>query len=127
MAKQSNNVVTHGLSGKVGDLLVFSQRGGKTVVSKVPQKRKGGDSELQKEHKRKFQRAVLYAKSALTSPDLQEAYGKSAKKGQTAYNVAVADFFHAPDIHQVDVSNYTGHLLTSTLKFLPFVKTNKNR
>ena len=36
MAKQSNNVVTHGLSGKVGDLLVFSQRAGKTVVGKAP-------------------------------------------------------------------------------------------
>ena len=36
MAKQTNNVVTHGLSGKVGDLLVFRQRAGKTVVGKAP-------------------------------------------------------------------------------------------
>jgi len=101
MAKQTNNVVTHGLSGKVGDLLVFSQRGGKTVVGKVPQKRKS-DTEQQKEHRRKFQRAVLYAKSALADPELREAYGKSAKTGQNGYNVAVADFFNAPDT----VENY---------------------
>ena len=36
MAESKNNIVSHGLSGKVGDLLVFSQRNGKTVVSKVP-------------------------------------------------------------------------------------------
>jgi hypothetical protein len=37
MAKQERNVVTYGLSGKIGDLLVFRQRDGKTIVSKVPQ------------------------------------------------------------------------------------------
>jgi hypothetical protein len=107
MAKQSNNVVTHGLTGKVGDLLVFRIRDGKTVVSKVPQKRKS-DSEAQKEHQRKFQRAVLYAKSATADAVTGEAYKKAAKRGQTGYNVAVADFFQAPDIWNIDVSGYAG-------------------
>ena len=70
MAKQTNNVVTHGLSGKVGDLLIFRQRAGKTVVAKVPQPRKV-TSEQQKEQQRKFQRAVLYAKSALADSEIQ--------------------------------------------------------
>jgi hypothetical protein len=35
MAKQTNNVVIHRLNGKVGDLLVFRQRAGQTVVSKI--------------------------------------------------------------------------------------------
>ena len=38
MAKQSNNVVTFGASGKIGGLLVFSQRGGKTIIFTVPRK-----------------------------------------------------------------------------------------
>jgi hypothetical protein len=108
MAKQSNNVVTHGLTGKIGDLLVFRVRDGKTVISKVPQKRKF-DSEQQKEQQRKFQRAVLYARLAMSDPETGEAYKKSAGKGQTAYNVAVADFFHAPDIQNIDVSGYAGN------------------
>jgi hypothetical protein len=33
MAKQHGNVVTHGLSGKVGDLLVFRQRDGKFEIT----------------------------------------------------------------------------------------------
>ena len=109
MAKQSNNVVTHGLSGKVGDLLVFRQVGGKTIVSKVPPKRKVS-TEQQKAQQRKFQRAVLYAKSVMADPaGMGAAYSQAAKKGQTGYNVAVADFFHAPDIQNIDVSGYTGH------------------
>ena len=107
MAKQTNNVVTHGLSGKVGDLLVFRQRAGKTVVSKAPLKRKV-TTEGQKEQQRKFQRAVLYAKSVLADPGMGAAYNQAAKKGQTGYNVAVADFFHAPDIQNIDISSYTG-------------------
>jgi hypothetical protein len=33
MAKQRGNVVTHGLSGKIGGLLVFRQRAGQTIES----------------------------------------------------------------------------------------------
>jgi hypothetical protein len=35
MAKSKNNLVTHGLSGKIGDMLVFRQVGGETIVSAV--------------------------------------------------------------------------------------------
>jgi hypothetical protein len=33
MAESKNNIITHGLSGKIGDLTVFSQRDGKTYRS----------------------------------------------------------------------------------------------
>jgi hypothetical protein len=36
MAKSRNNVVTHGLSGLIGDLLVFRQRANKTIVANRP-------------------------------------------------------------------------------------------
>lgn len=39
MAKSKNNVVTHGLSGKIGDMLVFSQRNGQTIVGMAPKER----------------------------------------------------------------------------------------
>ena len=107
MAKQTRNVVTHGLSGKIGDLLVFRQVAGKTVVGKIPQTSKE-PSEQQLEQRRKFQQAVLYAKSAAADPAMDAAYKKAAKRGQTGYNVAVADFFHAPDILNIDVTGYTG-------------------
>jgi hypothetical protein len=108
MAKQKGNVVTHGLSGKIGDLLVFRQVDGKTVISKVPEPPKKV-SEKQAEQRRRFRQAVIYAKSAVESPDTKEIYGKmAAKKGRTPFIVAVADFLHVPEIRHIDLSNYSG-------------------
>jgi hypothetical protein len=109
MAKSTNNVLTYGLSGKIGDLLVFRQKDGKTIVAKVPEQTKTA-SDKQKEQRKRFQQATIYAKNAVEAADTKGLYDEGAKKkkGITAYNVAVADFFSAPDIHTVDLSAYTG-------------------
>jgi hypothetical protein len=109
MAKSKNNVVTYGLSGKVGDLLIFRQVDGQTIVSSVPKSSKTV-SEGQKKQMKRFQRATVYGKSVVDDPQLKELYDAAAKKkkGMTAYNVAVADFLHAPDIEDIDLSAYTG-------------------
>lgn len=109
MAESKNNIVTHGLSGKVGNIIVFSQRGGKTIVSKAP-KPKTEYSDKQKEHFNKFQRAVAYAKEALKNQDLKKLYDEvsARKRGITSYNIAVADFMNAPEIQSVNFSTYTG-------------------
>jgi hypothetical protein len=64
MAKSQKNVVTYGLSGKIGDLLVFRQVDGKTIVSKIPKQSKTVLEKQQKQRNR-FQQATIYAKSAL--------------------------------------------------------------
>jgi hypothetical protein len=111
MAKQRGNVVTHGLRGKIGDLLVFRQRAGETVISKMPEPSKTV-SEKQKKQRKHFQKAVFYAKAVFEGDDMQtiELYEEAAKKkkGLSAYNVAVADFCHAPDIESVDLTDYFG-------------------
>jgi hypothetical protein len=109
MAKQKGNVVTHGLSGKIGDVLLFRQYAGGTVVSSIP-RASGKESELQKAQRRKFQHAVLYAKTLSTEPELDAAYAAKArsKPGLSARNVAVADYMHAPDIERIDLSAYHG-------------------
>jgi hypothetical protein len=109
MAKSQKNVVTYGLSGKIGDILVFRQRDGKTIVSKMPEQSKTASEKQQKQRKR-FQKATIYAKVATDDPETKEQYAAKAKKskGITAYNIAVADFFNAPDIETVDLSAYTG-------------------
>jgi hypothetical protein len=110
MAESKNNIITHGLSGKVGDLIVFSQRNGKTIVSRAPKERVGDYTENQKEHQRKFQKATLYAKSVMKDPDQNQMYSAAAdtSKGISTYNVAVADLLKAPDIQSIDLSGYTG-------------------
>ncbi|MDR2563797.1 MAG: hypothetical protein LBC98_07625 [Prevotellaceae bacterium] len=108
MAISRNNVITFGLSGKVGDILVFRQKDGQTIVAKAP-RQSGKLSEKQKEHRKRFQQAVIYAKAATESSETAELYkAVAAKRKQNPINVAVADFFNAPDIDHVDLSGYAG-------------------
>ena len=115
MATSKNNVLTHGLSGTVGDLLVFRNKGGKVIVANKPKERTSEYTEGEKAHQQLFQRATLYGKSVLADPTKKAAYNSAAKDGQSAYNVAVADYFSAPDIKEVDLSAYTG-AVGSTIK-----------
>ena len=109
MAESKNNIITHGLSGKVGDLIVFRSKGGKTFVSSAPRKPTGEPSDAQKAQKKRFQEATIYGKTAMANPAVKNDYETSAKKkGLTAYNVAVADFLKAPEIVEINLSNYTG-------------------
>jgi len=108
MAESKNNVITHGLAGLVGDLIVFRNRGGKTFVSSKPKERTGEPSEAQKQHHRRFQEATIYAKGAISDPAVKADYEAKVTGNETPYNVAVADFFHAPDIETVDLSKYSG-------------------
>jgi hypothetical protein len=108
MAESKNNIVIHGLSGKLGDILVFRQVAGRTIASKAPVASSAEPSAAQQAIRDKFQRAAVYGRTVVADPALKDEYGSAAPKGQTAYNVAIADFFNAPDILEIDVSGYTG-------------------
>jgi hypothetical protein len=73
MAKSKNNVVTYGLSGKIGDLLVFRQVDGKTVVSKIPTQ-STSVSEKQQAHRKRFQQAVVYGNMAVRNSQTGALY-----------------------------------------------------
>jgi hypothetical protein len=114
MAKvKKSNVVMYGVSGKIGGLLIFRQmKGGKTVVAKIPDRSESDNpSESQVKQRKRFQQAVLYGKGAIGNPETGELYKKAAaKQNRQAFNVAVADYFNAPDIDAIDVSEYTGNV-----------------
>jgi len=107
MARSRNNVITHGLSGKVGDLVLFSQRFGQTFMGKIPIQT-GKTSSIQRAVRDKFQLAVKYARRCLQNPALKELYAQRAGGGVTAFNLALADFFIAPVIADIITGGYTG-------------------
>lgn len=111
MARTINNTITHGVSGKFGDQIVFRQVNGKTLMCKSPISR-GKTSAKQEQQQEKFKKASQYAKQALEDPVLSAEYALEAKrrKGLSAYNVAVADYLISPTIDKVDVSAYTGNV-----------------
>lgn len=107
MVQIKKNIVTKGFSGKL-DTIVFRVRAGKTIVSTAPEHKEHVLSEAQKNHRKNFQEAILYGKSIVADPDRKASYNEVADEGQSAYNVAVADFLNAPAIDEIEVSQYTG-------------------
>lgn len=109
MAKSRNNVVTHGLSGLIGDLLVFRQKANKTIVADRPKLTTKLPTAIQMEIRERFKRATRYAKSALKDLVLKASYQLAAKPGQSAHNVAFVDYQKSPEFYEeLDLTSYTG-------------------
>lgn len=108
MARIKNNIIIEGISGTLGDMLVFRQLQGKTVLSLKP-KQTAQKSEKQLAHMKLFKEAVLYGKSVLADPSLMQEYGSGInERMQSAYIVAITDFLNSPVIHRIDISSYKG-------------------
>ena len=109
MGKSKANYAITGLSGKVGKIFVYRQRGGETIVA-TPPVRTAPPSPKQIQQQTKFAQAAAYARNALLDPTLKEAYTNEAKKRRNVspYNMAMTDFLRPPQITNVDHSAYTG-------------------
>lgn len=108
MATVKSNIVTEGLSGKLGDQIVFSQRGGKTIMSVKAVQSEGVPTEAQQQQRSKFGQANRYAREVMKNVPLKEAYEQQTKGGQSAFNVAMADYLNEPEIIDLEVGAYTG-------------------
>ncbi|MCX6351978.1 MAG: hypothetical protein NTX03_08955 [Bacteroidetes bacterium] len=106
----SQNIITNGLSGMVGHVLVFTSRGGKTIVKAAPKKSKKPPTAGMTAAREKFQQATFYGKGAIADPATKAEYQTGVDANlNSAYIVAVADFQNAPHIELVDFTNYNGN------------------
>lgn len=107
MAKVRQNMVMQGLSGTLGDQLVIRiDKAGRTIVSaKAPDDPNRVFNDVQKAHQEEFRQAAAYAKAAKG----EEVYAQKAQGTPlNPYNVAMADWFHAPEIKNLDIDAWSG-------------------
>ncbi|OQP63241.1 hypothetical protein A3860_25465 [Niastella vici] len=107
MAESKNNYVMYGMSGKLGKLLIFRQRGGKTIATAIPN-RFNVFTEQQLEIQSKFKEAASWARGILKNAENRKFYSSLATGGQSAFNMAIADWFTDPEIKDIDTKEYTG-------------------
>ena len=94
----------------LAEQLVFKQdKAGRTIVSIKP--RFDEDREFtpaQLAQQERFQEAAAYAKDAAQTEAIyaEEAEGTA----KSAYNVAMADWFHPPEVDEIDLTDYTGEV-----------------
>lgn len=79
MATVSGNVITSGLRGKIGELLVFRVLRGKTVVSRAALKPdKSKETAAQRATRTMFREASQWARVALMDPERRQYYQQRA-------------------------------------------------
>lgn len=109
MAKVRSNLFVQGLSGKLGDQVVFrTLRDGRTIVCVKPDFSQRKLSKDQKAHHQRFKAAAAYARSAARTQPLYAELAAGTLKN--AYNVALGDWFHPPVIQQVERRGATIHI-----------------
>jgi len=98
MSKVKDNIVTTGLSGKLGKQIVFRQWEGATFLAKAPRESK---NKVITPQMQRFKEAIIYAKKVMDDPELMQIYKSKCKARQTAYNMAVREFLTSPEIGSV--------------------------
>jgi hypothetical protein len=103
MAIVKNNPIINGLSGKLGDSIVFKQMRGKTIMCSRPSK-PVAQSEQQKETRDRFRKASAWAKSILSDAEQKAYYQKKARKLKlpNAYTAAIADYMRSAKVTQAN-------------------------
>ncbi len=88
------SAIFKGFSGNIDRQLLFRQSGGKTIVSKFPDRSKVIYSERQKREQRRFADAVSFARVVIADKGLKPVYSlKAAVLGfRSAWNMAIAEF-----------------------------------
>jgi hypothetical protein len=98
-----------GLRGKIGNMIFRQLPDGTTVVSSAPPRKTRRQKKMdklkrsarQQAHNSRFQEAAAYARRAAK---VQPVYAElaAATPMKTAYNFALSDWWHAPQIHRIE-------------------------
>jgi len=107
MAKVRHNIFVQGASGCLGGQLVLKRdRAGRTILSRKPvfaDDRRF--SPAQRAQQLAFRQAVTYAAGACDHPVYAAL---AAGSPLTPYNLAVSDWFHPPNILEIDLGGWCG-------------------
>jgi hypothetical protein len=109
MAIIKDNKIMRGVSGKFGDVVVYRQLRGKTIMANKPSK-PTTQSELQRENRRRFAKASAFAKHVLQDPQKKEYYLQKARKLKlpNAYTAAITDYMRKPMVMSVKCRGNAG-------------------
>lgn len=102
------NPVLEQFRGKIGDL-VFKRYNEDVIVARKPDLSGQPPTPGQAAARERFKLAAVYGRTALADPAAKTLYEAKAKaKGDPVFSVTIADFFNAPSVEEIDLSQYMG-------------------
>ena len=107
MAEVKENILTEGISGKIGNKIVFRQWGGRTIVS-ARSRTTEVTSDKQRAQRNRFIMASIYAKAQMLDPLAKAVYEVMAKRYEltSPYAAAVADYLKGPELLLYSTNTY---------------------
>ena len=82
MARINDNLLVRGARGRMGKQFMYRRRGEDTFITRLPAINKDlVPTDRQLAIRELFAEAALYAKGAVTDPELKQEYRKKAKPG----------------------------------------------
>ncbi|MBW8683093.1 hypothetical protein [Chitinophaga rhizophila] len=101
MAIVKDNILLQLVRGSLGRLVTIYERNGQIIMAKKrgPSGKKATARQLEARYKMRI--AAAYALKLLADPALKAYYASLAGPGQNAYNMAVKDAYHSPEIQQI--------------------------
>jgi hypothetical protein len=107
MAIVQGNMLLQFVNGTLGDQVTIYERNGRIIMAKKRGPSKNRPTQKQLEVRYKMTVASAYAKVMLLDPELKAYYQSKAGPGQNAYNMAVKDAFHLPEIQNLILEDST--------------------
>ena len=101
MTKVTLNPIIELITGKIGDMVFRRAHTGKLSLVMSPDMSHVKWSPAQTDHRRKFKRAVAYARAAIKDPDIRPIYEQMAaekKNNKRPFDMAVSHYFQGNDL-----------------------------
>ncbi|WP_440135524.1 hypothetical protein, partial [Chitinophaga sancti] len=107
MALITDSVLFQVVRGSLGDQFTIYERNGQIIIAKKrgPSNNKPTTKQLEARYKMKV--AAAYAKVILQDPDLKAYYQSKTGPGQNAWNMAIKDAYHSPEVQDIRFEDTT--------------------
>ncbi|WP_343667620.1 hypothetical protein [Chitinophaga sp.] len=102
---KDNNLLLQHVRGTLGDQITIYERNGQIIVAVKRGKSTKKPTQKQLDVRWKMTVASAYAKVAIQDPVVKAYYKSLAGPGQNAYNMAVRDAFHSPQIQDIKIES----------------------
>jgi hypothetical protein len=103
--------------GSLGKQVTIYQRNGQTIMAAKRGKSTKKPTQKQLDVRWKMKVASAYAREIIRDPEVKAYYKSLAGPGQNAYNMAVKDAYHSPEIQNIKVVEEDTVVVTAKNEF----------
>ena len=107
MALLRDSLLFNYVSGSLGDEITIYRRNNQVIVAKKRRKSTKKPTKKQLAQRKMMQLAAAKARQLIKDPELKAYYQSKAGPGQNAFNMALQDAYHSPEIQHIKLEEAT--------------------